>query len=221
VQAWDEAALSYDATGQECEHFAAHAALAPGDVLRMAGMDWQVIAAPGHDDDAVMLFEPAHGVLIAGDAIWGQGLSVVFPELVQEGQPPSSDATQAAFAAVAATLDRIEQLQPRVVIPGHGSPFTDLAAALAQSRSRLAHFRAHPEAHALYAAKVLLKFHLLTVQRIPRPALLAWARSTPYLRGTRERLAPGLEMDAWLGELLHALAASGAAAIDGEHVLNR
>ncbi|ARU03478.1 MBL fold metallo-hydrolase [Comamonas serinivorans] len=214
VQAWDERLLSHGDTGQDCDRFRAEAVLTPGQVLRMAGRDWQVIAAPGHDDDAVVLFEPEGRVLLAGDAIWGQGLSVVFPELWGQGAGQ-------AFERVAATLDRIEQLAPRVVVPGHGAPFTDVAGALAQSRSRLAHFRAHPEAHAQYAAKVLLKFHLLAVQQCTPDQLWAWATAVPYLRGLHQRLAPDQPPVEWLNGLLQALVKAGAASVEPGQVHNR
>ena len=56
VSQWDESALSYQVTGQDCARFTAQHAMSPGDELAMAGLRWQVLAAPGHDDDAVLLF---------------------------------------------------------------------------------------------------------------------------------------------------------------------
>ena len=57
VQRWDEDALTYRASGQRCERFCAQAALAPGDVLATGPRRWQVLAAPGHDPDSLMLFD--------------------------------------------------------------------------------------------------------------------------------------------------------------------
>ena len=117
--------------------------------------DWQVLAAPGHDPQSVMLFDARHGVLISADALWENGFGVVFPEL--EGE--------AAFDDVAHVLDLIEALPVRCVIPGHGAPFTDVAGALQRARSRLAGFRADPARHLRHGAKVLLKYHLMEEQR--------------------------------------------------------
>ena len=210
VTQWDEAALTYQATGQECERFTAQHAMSQGDDLHMAGMHWQVLAAPGHDDDAVLLYEPTQGVLIAGDAIWGNGLSVVFPEIDE----------QEGFAGVAATLDLIESLQARVIIPGHGPLITDINAALAQSRSRLAHFERNPVAHAMYAAKVLLKFHLLAVQHSSLSALMAWMAQVPHLQALHRQGGSPLSYELWGAELVAALEKSGAARSDAQGVHN-
>jgi glyoxylase-like metal-dependent hydrolase (beta-lactamase superfamily II) len=46
--------------------------LQPGQTLRLAGSDWQVMAAPGHDPHSVILFEPATEFLISADALWAE-----------------------------------------------------------------------------------------------------------------------------------------------------
>ena len=81
VAAWDEDRLSYRATGQRCERFSASGTLVPGALLRLGGRAWQVLASPGHDPDAVMLFDTTGGVLLSADALWEHGLGVVFPEI--------------------------------------------------------------------------------------------------------------------------------------------
>ena len=149
-------------------------------------------------------------MLIAGDAIWGSGLSVVFPEIDE----------REGFAGVAATLDAIEALQARVIIPGHGPLISDVAAALAQSRSRLAHFARKPEAHALYAAKVLLKFHLLTVQRATMAELLAWMAQVPHLKALQRQSGSTSSYAEWCETLISALEQSGAARRDALGVHN-
>ncbi|GAO26306.1 beta-lactamase domain-containing protein [Alicycliphilus sp. B1] len=160
VQAWDPVALSYEPTGQDCPRFRADGRLMPGSELTLGGSAWQVHAAPGHDPHAVLLFEPRARVLISGDALWENGFGVVFPEL---------DGAH-AFADVGATLDLIEQLDPLTVIPGHGSVFGGVPAAIARARRRLAGFEADPIKHARHAAKVLLKYKLLEWQQAPLDA---------------------------------------------------
>ncbi|EHP38019.1 hydroxyacylglutathione hydrolase [Cupriavidus basilensis OR16] len=58
VRAWDVDALSYRATGQQCDRFTFDEVVQDGDTLRLGGIDWQVVGAPGHDPHAVMLFAP-------------------------------------------------------------------------------------------------------------------------------------------------------------------
>jgi glyoxylase-like metal-dependent hydrolase (beta-lactamase superfamily II) len=205
VQAWDDARLSFVPTGQRIERFAADEALHPGQVLTLGGRPWEVIAAPGHDPDAVMLFDCEHGVLIAGDALWENGFGVVFPEL--EGEQ--------AFDDVAAVLERIASLPVRRVVPGHGAPFDDVAGALARAHSRLAGFRADPARHALHAAKVLVKYHLMEERRQALPELHAWAVRTPLLHTVRERVAaPQADLLRWVDHLLDELCRAGALRLD-------
>ncbi|RYF48175.1 MAG: MBL fold metallo-hydrolase, partial [Comamonadaceae bacterium] len=116
VAAWDEDALSYRATGQQCPRFGFSALLEPGSCTRLAGRPWEVHAAPGHDPASIILFEPSSRTLLSADALWEHGFGVVFPELA--GEP--------SFEEVASTLDLIERLNPNLVIPGNGAPFVEL-----------------------------------------------------------------------------------------------
>lgn len=172
VRDWDPARLSYTPTGQQCPRFGFDGLLQPGTELMLGDLCWQVHAAPGHDPHSVMLFEPDSACLLSADALWQRGFGVVFPEL--DGDD--------AFHEVAATLDLIEALNPRVVVPGHGAPFTDVATALDFARARLAAFVAAPQKHLSHAARVLLKFKLLDAQQLTRADLLTWAQATPYLQ---------------------------------------
>ena len=214
VRRWDEAVLSYRATGQRCPRFGVDSVLQPGDTVPLAGLVWQVHAAPGHDPHAVLLFQPEHGVLISGDALWENGFGVVFPELDGES----------AFEEVGDTLDLIEALAPRVVIPGHGSPFGGeavVAQALGRARSRLGQFLASPAKHLQYALKVLMKFRLLEWQRVAWPDFMAWARATPYLQRQHALHGSDQSLDDWLLALVDSLIASGAAAREGDWLVDR
>ncbi len=210
VAAWDTAALSYTPTGQRCDQFSFSATLHAGQELALGEATWQIHAAPGHDPHSVMLFEPASRTLISADALWGNGFGVVFPELDGAG----------AFDEVAQTLDVIASLQPHTVIPGHGPAFSDVAAALARARSRLQSFVNDPAKHRRYAAKVLLKFKLLEVQRINWPALLAWSSTTPLVVHLHQSDSPLTPFDAWVDQLVADLVRSGAAARDQHTILN-
>lgn len=210
VQDWDPVALSYVPTGQECPRFRADGVLPLGTEVQLGDRAWQVHAAPGHDTHAVVLFEPHARVLISGDALWENGFGVVFPEL---------DGEQ-AFAEVGATLDLIERLNPLTVIPGHGSVFGDVPAALARARRRLAGFEADPVKHARHAAKVLLKYKLLELQHTTVPALQQWADGTPYFGLLHQAHFADQPKAQWLHSLVADLERSGAAVRQGEALHN-
>ena len=213
VATWDTMRLTHGSTGQRSERFTHAATLAPGEHFVAGGRRWDAVAAPGHDPFSLVLFDAKHGVLISADALWENGFGVVFPEI--DGEP--------GFDDVGATLDAIARLPVRAVIPGHGAPFTDVPAALARSRSRLAGFQSDPQRHARHAVKVLIKYHLMEERRIAHAALLQWAVATPNLLSLWRRFgAAHSESPAqWCGRFVDELVAQGALAREGDVVVDR
>lgn len=209
VAAWDEDALSYRATGQQCARFGFTATLAPGELLTLGGMAWQALGAPGHDPRSLMFYCASHGILISADALWEHGFGVIFPEL--EGE--------SGFAEAADTLALIGQLDVRLVIPGHGSPFTDVAGSLARARSRLDYLAADPRRNADNAVKVMLKFLLLERQQMALAQVTALFDDNPVMAGARRRF---LQLDAAEAarRTVASLVKAGAATVAGETILN-
>lgn len=177
VRHWDEDKLSFKATGQQCQRFSADGPLSPGDKLTMADLEWQVLGAPGHDVHSLMLFCAQEGILISADALWQNGFGVIFPELDGES----------GFIEERATLDLIATLDARVVIPGHGAVFTDVAAALKRARTRLDFLSGNPVRNAEYAVKVLLKFLLLERQRMKLDEVPAMFAALPIVAAASQR----------------------------------
>lgn len=199
VQAWDEDRLSYRPTGQWCERFRVDGAIAPGSTLRLGEADWQVHAAPGHDPDAVLLFEPQTRTLISGDALWEDRLAIIFPELAGED----------GFGPTRRTLAMIEALAPRWVIPGHGGVFGDVATALAASRRRLDAFEKEPSRHAQHAARALVMFHMMEHQQRVRGELEAWLPATPIFGMSARLSAVPQHPEAWAQALVARLVDEG------------
>ncbi|HNT38860.1 MAG TPA: MBL fold metallo-hydrolase [Rubrivivax sp.] len=212
VQAWDEDALSYRATGQRMAPFRHDALIRAGEVLRAGGRDWELVAAPGHDPDMLMLFDRARGVLLSADALWENGFGVIFPEVA--GEP--------GFEDQQAVLECIARLPVKLVVPGHGRPFVDVDAALERARTRLQGFRKDPARHAQHAVKVLVKYHLMEEGAQPLADLLAWGERTPLLHGLWLRHPPsGVHSPrAWLERVVGELAQAGALRVDGDRVLD-
>lgn len=219
VASWDEDALSYRATGQQCPRFGFDAVLAPGDELELGGLHWRALGAPGHDPHALLLFCAKEGVLIAGDALWENGFGVIFPELA--GEP--------GFEETRATLDLIGTLDARVVVPGHGRVFGDVPGALARAYSRLAYLSADPRRNAENAVKVLVKFLLLERQRIALADLPALLASIPVVANAMKlvgRVDGGAvhptsgDSDTLAAWATNALVRANAARIDGPWLLD-
>lgn len=177
VRAWDEAALSYRATGQQCNRFSFDSTIASGELLTLGGLEWQALAAPGHDPHSLIFYCAREGILISADALWRNGFGVIFPEL--EGE--------SGFAEARATLALIDTLDVRLVIPGHGAPFTDVKEALGRAFSRLDYLQGDPVRNAENAVKVMLKFLLLERQQFELAALPAMFATNPVIEGARRR----------------------------------
>jgi glyoxylase-like metal-dependent hydrolase (beta-lactamase superfamily II) len=210
VRDWDMTVLNFRDVGQVCERFSIQGLITPGESLRLAGRVWEVIAAPGHDPDSVMLFDSTGGVLVSADALWENGFGVVFPELVGA----------AAFDDVEAVLDLIATLPVSVIVPGHGAPFSDVAGALTRARRRLTAWRAQPLKHVRYAAKVLVKYHLMEEVAQPLIDLHTWASATPFVEALWQQNPLGLTLADWLDGIVAELCESGAARRVGDQVVN-
>ena len=126
VERWDEKALLYDYCDQRADRFTVDQALGPDTTHVWGDLEWRALAAPGHDMEALVFHNAEHGILVSGDALWENGFGFVMPPEVDP----------AALPATRATIEMIAALDVRVVIPGHGEPFTDVAAALDRAAPR-------------------------------------------------------------------------------------
>ena len=210
VGSWNVDALTYQATGQQCPRFRYDALLAPGQRLHLAGSEWEVLGAPGHHPHSVLFWCASEGILISADALWRNGFGVIFPEL--EGEP--------GFDEARATLELIGTLDARVVIPGHGAVFTDVAAALARAHTRLDFLQADPVRNAENAVKVMLKFLLLERQHMPLDQVAALMESIPLV-ATARRLYFDMDAATLSDWAVQGLVRAGAARRDGALLRNR
>ena len=209
VRHWDVDALSFRATGQQCDRFAFDATVAPGDQLVLADLHWQALGAAGHDPHSLIFYCAEEGILVSADALWENGFGVIFPEL--EGE--------SGFAEARATLALIATLDLRVVIPGHGRPFSDAKGALERAFSRLDYLASEPARNAQNAVKVLLKFLLLERQRVALAEVPALLAAMPLLREANRRFLRQ-EIAALAEWAVAQLVKAGAARVDGDLLTN-
>lgn len=192
VEPWTPQSAWMAQFDQRADPFHFDDTIAAGDAFDGGGFTWQAHAAPGHDMDALMFFEPVNRVLISGDALWQEGMGFVWPE---EGANPFIDAAHASLSA-------IERLDPRVVIPGHGVPFDDVAGSIATVRSKLDAFARDPAKNARHVVKVMFVFALLDRGSMRVDEVPAYVERIPCYRMMSERflgLAPA-DLASWLVE---------------------
>ncbi len=91
--------------------------------------DWEVVETPGHAPSHVVLYQPEQRLLLSGDHVLGR-VSLYF----DHGYTPDP------VGEFLASLDRVDGLDARLSLSGHGRPFTDLRGHVGGSR-RLVHER--------------------------------------------------------------------------------
>jgi glyoxylase-like metal-dependent hydrolase (beta-lactamase superfamily II) len=91
--------------------------LRDGRVLRMPGVAITAVATPGHSPDHIAFLLEDGRCLFTGDAVLGRGTSVI--------DPPDGD-----LAQYLRSLQRMRDLAPRTIYPGHGPVVLDAVAKL-------------------------------------------------------------------------------------------
>jgi glyoxylase-like metal-dependent hydrolase (beta-lactamase superfamily II) len=90
-------------------------AMRDGESVEVDGVSVTAIHTPGHTQDHLVF--RAEGALFTGDAVLGRGTSII--------DPPEGD-----LAAYLRSLERMLELEPRVIYPGHGPVVFDAPAKL-------------------------------------------------------------------------------------------
>jgi glyoxylase-like metal-dependent hydrolase (beta-lactamase superfamily II) len=161
--------------GELVAPFAAVEELADGRAFMLAGRPLRVIWTPGHTDFHAVLYDAAERVLLAGDHV----LPHAPPNV---GLYPWSRPDPLGDYLVA--LESVARLDVRLVLPGHGAPFTDLAgraeAIAVAHRERRARALDGLVAGTLTAGDVVAAIH--GASRGARALRFAWADALALLR---------------------------------------
>ena len=168
---WDENALLLSPLGQQSARFQHDSLIAAGSEIEMGGLNWQMLAVPGHDMEALGFYNPEQRILISGDALWENGFGVLFPELLGEAD---------GLASTRATLEMLARLPIDTVIPGHGAPFTAVDEAFERAFRRLDMFAADIDKLAWHAIKVIVSFAMLERRRIATADFPAFVLGLPF-----------------------------------------
>jgi len=84
-----------------------------GDVVTFAGGNWDVYWTPGHEEGHVVFHRRTDGVLIVGDTV----LAKITPHIGWMLEPEDP------LGQFLGSLEKVAQLDPSLVLPGHGRPF--------------------------------------------------------------------------------------------------
>ena len=156
---WDEDALLLSPLGQQSARFQHDSLLGAGTEIEMGGLNWQSLAVPGHDMEALAYYNPEKRILISGDALWENGFGVIFPELLGEGRRP--DHAQA-------TLDMLSRCPSISSFPAMAARWRGGPRAFERAFRRVNQFRNNIEQLAWHAIKVIVSFAMLERRSIAR-----------------------------------------------------
>ena len=101
--------------------------LVPGVTVRSDLGDWQVIETPGHAPSHVSLHQPERRLLISGDHLLGR-ISLYF----DYGWTPDP------VGEFLTSLEKVDGLDARLALSGHGRPFTDVRGHVEGNRRLVA-----------------------------------------------------------------------------------
>ena len=183
VNNWSLAEIEFRNLGQPCPIFKADGFVSVGEIIKIGSYDFEVHGTPGHHPFSLLLYAPTLKLLISADSLWENGFGALFSQLT----------LGTGFIDQRSTLDHISSLDVTLVIPGHGSPFSDVKAALSVAYSRLDYFESNPFKNIQHVAQVLFQFMLMFKIKLSIVESLDWCKETPLFAKCAEILNKSIE----------------------------
>lgn len=173
-------------------------ALEDGQVLRLGEADWEVVRTPGHTPGHLSLWQPEERLLAVGDALSDYDVGWVNVAL---------DGPDAAATAVA-SLQRLADLHPRVLLPSHGPIPADPEAAFTSALRRAQRLVDDPAGAVWYGARRVFAFALMIRNGIPAEEVEPYLHARAWLTDAARLLNSTPE--ALAEELVETMLRSGA-----------
>jgi glyoxylase-like metal-dependent hydrolase (beta-lactamase superfamily II) len=169
-----------------------------GQVLRLGDADWEVVRTPGHTPGHLSLWQPEEGLMAVGDAL--SDYDVGWVNLALDGPD--------AAATALASLQRLADLSPRVVLPAHGPLPADPGAAFATAVGRAQRLVDDPASAVWYGARRIFAFALMIRGGIPAEEVEPYLHARMWLIDAARLLSRAPE--ALAAELVDTMLRSGA-----------
>ncbi|MGW1089653.1 MBL fold metallo-hydrolase [Streptomyces sp. NPDC002596] len=169
-----------------------------GQVLRLGDTDWEVVRTPGHTPGHLALWQPEERLLVVGDAL--SDYDVGWVNLALDGLD--------AAAMALASLKRMADFAPRVILPSHGPIPADPAAAFAGALRRAQRLVDDPDGAVWYGARRIFAFALMIREGIPADEVEPYLHARTWLTDAARLL--DLAPEALATELVTTMLGSGA-----------
>jgi glyoxylase-like metal-dependent hydrolase (beta-lactamase superfamily II) len=188
---------------QPVSPYTVDAPLDDGQVLRLGDADWQVVRTPGHTPGHLSLWQPEERLLVVGDAL--SDYDVGWVNLALDGPEVAATAL--------ASLRRLADLAPRVLLPAHGPTPADPAAALATALGRAQRLVDDTAGAVWYGARRIFAFALMIRDGIPADEVEPYLHARAWLADAARLL--GRMPEVLAAELVDTMLASGAIVLRG------
>ncbi|WP_371794358.1 MBL fold metallo-hydrolase [Streptomyces sp. NBC_01718] len=169
-----------------------------GQVLRLGDAEWEVVPTPGHTPGHLALWEPEERLLVVGDA--PSDYDVGWVSLALDGL----DAATTALAS----LKRMADLVPRVILPSHGPIPADPGAAFAAALRRAQRLVDDPDGAVWYGARRIFAFALMIRDGLPADEVEPYLHARAWLTDAARLL--DLTPEALATDLVTTMLAGGA-----------
>ena len=174
-----------------------------GQILRLGEADWQVVLTPGHTPGHLSLWQPDERLVVVGDAL--SDYDVGWVNLALDGP----DAAATALASV----HRLADLGPRVLLPAHGPIPADPGAALGAAVRRAQRLVDDPGGAVWYGIRRILAFALMIRGGIAADDIEPYLHARLWLTDAARLL--GTTPHALSAELVDTMTRSGAVVLRG------
>lgn len=183
---------------QPVPQYTVDTAVGGGDQLDLGEHTWQVVAVPGHTPGHLALWSPDERVLVVGDTL--STYDVGWVNVMRDGPDGIDDSLT--------SLRRLQELDARVALPGHGPLIDDPAAAIDTAISRMERQRADLDMAVLYGAKRVLAYALMIRDGMPVADLDAYLHERAWVHDAAGTL--DTSVDDFVRSLVDSMVTGGA-----------
>lgn len=141
---------------QEAEFFEVTYGLEDEETLDIGPYRFEVLYTPGHSADGIVLYNRREKILLSSDTLWEKDVAVVTERV---------EGSRTLFSFIE-SLKRLQDLDVRMVFPGHGKPFSDFEGALERSLDKIRKYLWDKEKLGNDQLKKILVYTLLMRRKI-------------------------------------------------------
>ena len=174
IEAQDDWSTWWRYYNQAADFFKCTKTLEDGDILAIGPHKFQVIYAPGHASDGIVLYNRQEKILISSDTLWENDMAVM--TLRVEGS--------LALFHLQESLQKLEALDVKKIYPGHGRPFNDIKKAILKSMAKIKRYLHDRDMIGNDLIKKIIVYTLLMKKIIKEKDLFPYLMDTYWFKET-------------------------------------